>query len=282
MTILIIENDAGISQLLKKKIEGCGYETTVVQTAGEAMSLLEDHSPYLMVLDYGLPDMNGKELIKELKKRVRPMPDFIVSTGLGDERIAAEMMKLGARDYVVKDTNFLNKLPGVIRRVDNKIKNENKLKLAEEALRESEIKYRQVVENATEGIFVIQDDSYCYVNQRGAEIFNTTRERILSGKIYEFVHPDDRMACDNRVSARKQGETTEELLVHRIFDVSGNEKWVEVRGISIIWEGRHASMCFVIDITERKRAEQEKAQIEEQYRQAQKVEAIGKLYSRRP
>jgi len=256
MTILIIEDDTGIYELLKEKLEEHGYETAGVISAAEALAWLEDHSPHLMVLDYHLPDMNGKELIEELKKKKQPLPDFIVATGQGDERIAVDMMKLGARDYIIKDAYFLDLLPEVVRRVDKEIENENKLKQVEEALRESEVKYRQVVENATEGIFVIQDDSYCYVNQRVAEIFNTTRERILSGELYEFVHPDDRMACANRVSLRKQGETTEELLVHRIIDALGNEKWVEVRGVSIIWEGRHASMCFLIDITERKRAEE--------------------------
>ncbi|MDM8542752.1 PAS domain S-box protein [Desulfococcaceae bacterium HSG9] len=130
-------------------------------------------------------------------------------------------------------------------------------KRAEEALRESEMKYRQVVENATEGIFVIQDNAYCYVNRRGAELFETTREKVLSWELYEFVHPDDRRTCADRVSLRKQGGTTDEILVHRIIDSSKNVKWVEARGVSIIWEGRKASMCFVIDITERKRAEEQ-------------------------
>jgi PAS domain S-box-containing protein len=164
---------------------------------------------------------------------------------------------------VLDNTGQLLCLDGVIVDITNR-------KQAEEALRESEVKYRQVVENATEGIFVIQDNAYCYVNQRGAEIFNTSREKILSGDLYEFVHPDDRKACADRVFHRKQGETTGELLVHRIIDDSGNEKWVEVRGVSILWEGRHASICFVIDITARKK-------METRLRQAQKMEAIGTL-----
>jgi PAS domain S-box-containing protein len=265
MTILIIEDDAGISELLKDKFEECGYKTACAQSAGEALAWLEVHSPYLMVLDYGLPDMNAKELIGELKQRERPLPDFIVSTGQGDERIAVDMMKLGARDYIVKDAHFLEMLSEVVRRVSKEIENENKLKRAEEALRESEVKYRQVVENATEGIFVIQDESYCYVNPRGAEIFNTTRERILSGKLYEFVHPEDRMACANQVSLRKKGKTASDLLVHRIIDTIGNEKWVEVRGVSILWEGKHASMCFVIDITKRKQVEDSLRESEEKF-----------------
>ncbi len=255
-TILIIEDDAGVSELLKERLNDAGYEVVTAESAVEAQTYLETHTPDLMLVDYGLPDVNGKEFIETLKKQQRRLPDFIVSTGLGDERIAVRMMKLGARDYVVKDGEFLDRIPEVVGRVHKEIENENKLKQAREALRKSVMKYRQVVENATEGIVIIQDNAYCYVNQRAAEIFSTTREDILSRELYAFVHPDDKAECARRVSLRKQGEETDELLVHRIIDAKGNVKWVEVRGVSIIWEGRHASMCFVIDITERKQAQE--------------------------
>ncbi len=255
-TILIIEDDAGVSELLQERLQDAGYEVATAVSAVDAQTYLETHTPHLMLVDYGLPDVNGKEFIETLKKDRRRLPDFIVSTGLGDERIAVRMMKLGARDYVVKDGEFLDRIPEVVGRVHKEIENENKLKQAREALRKSEMKYRQVVENATEGIFIIQDDAYCYVNQRGAEIFNTTRDQLLASELYAFVHPEDKAKCARRVSLRKQGVDTEELLVHRIIDAEGNLKWVEVRGVSILWEGRHATMCFVIDITERKQAEE--------------------------
>jgi len=150
------------------------------------------------------------------------------------------------------------------------VKDVSERRSAKERLRRSEEKYRQVVENATEGIFVIQDDAYCYVNPRAAEIFNTTRERILSGELFAFVHPDDRAACAERIKRRKKGDETDELLVHRIIDGNGREKWVEARGVGIQWQGRHASMCFVTDITQRKATEA-------QLRNLQKMESIGTL-----
>jgi len=128
-SLIIIEDDAGIAELLIELLENSGYEIFSVQTANEALKYLESQpAPDLMLLDYGLPDMNGEEFIKAIKKKGHPLPPFIVATGREDERVAISMMKLGARDYIVKDINFLNILPQIVRRVDKEISNEKKFK----------------------------------------------------------------------------------------------------------------------------------------------------------
>ncbi len=62
MLILIIEDDAGITELLQEKLRERGYKTDSVQSAGAALAYLEAHSPDLMVLDFSLPDMDGDAL----------------------------------------------------------------------------------------------------------------------------------------------------------------------------------------------------------------------------
>ncbi len=128
--ILIIEDDAGLSELLAERIEDIGYKTVCVFSAYDAIDWLTKNTPFLMTLDYNLPDLNDEELIHELKKRKLHIPHFIVSTGQGDERVAVEMMKLGAKDYIIKDRNLLDMIILVIRKVDREIENESKLKLA--------------------------------------------------------------------------------------------------------------------------------------------------------
>ncbi len=130
-TILIIEDDAGLIELLKEIFKEHGYEASGVQSAAEAINYLEQRSPSLMVLDYGLPDMNGQEFIGQLQRRDLKAPPFIVLTGQGDERIAVNMMKLGARDYMVKDVHFLEILVEMIGRVEKELENEKKLKQAQ-------------------------------------------------------------------------------------------------------------------------------------------------------
>ncbi len=154
MTILIIEDDVGINELLQAGLEANGYCAACITNAKDALSYLEDHSPYLMILDYSLPDMNGSQFLDSLKAMGKPVPPFIVSTGHGNENIAVNMMKLGARDYVVKDSSFLDLLPEVVKKVDKQIENETKRKQAEAALQASEEKYRNLFES-------LYDVHYC-------------------------------------------------------------------------------------------------------------------------
>lgn len=195
MTILIIEDDAGISELLKEKLEECGYETACVQSAGEALAWLEAHSSELMVLDYGLPDMNGNAFIEELKKKNNPLPDFIVATGRGDERIAVDMMKLGARDYIIKDTQFLDMLPKAIRRVDKEIENENKLKQMEKKLLESEQELSIIFHSAPVPMIVV-DKRWCVrkVNQATSTFSGNSKKDMQNsrcGETFNCAHALD-------------------------------------------------------------------------------------------
>lgn len=133
-TVLIIEDDAGLSELLSDIVESCGYQSFCVHLAKDAIDWLQTYVPFLMILDYSLPDMNAKELIAELGEKVQSLAPFIVSTGQGDERVAVDMMKLGAKDYIVKDSNFIELMPLVISRIGKEIENENKIKQAEKNL----------------------------------------------------------------------------------------------------------------------------------------------------
>jgi len=144
--ILIIEDDNGLIELLSEKISESGYLNNPVQNGRKAIEWLGNNSPFLIILDYSLPDMNGNEFIAELKTAGIPIPPFIVSTGQGDERIAVEMMKLGAKDYLIKDKHFLEMIPLVISRVSREIVNENRLRNAEQALIESNLEFKALNE----------------------------------------------------------------------------------------------------------------------------------------
>jgi len=144
-TILVIEDDRGINELISEKIEMTGYLLKSFFNGIDALEWLKKNSAFLIVLDYGLPDMNGNEFISKMKEISITDNPFIVSTGQGDERIAVEMMKLGARDYIIKDINFLELLPSVIDKVTKEIENEEKLFLAEMELKDSESKLKMLL-----------------------------------------------------------------------------------------------------------------------------------------
>ena len=121
MKILLIEDDAGIAVLITANLEEMGFSVTRAASGSETFAHLKKYTPDLMLLDYSLPDINGKELIETLIKQKTPPPPFIITTGQGDERIAVDMMKLGAMDYLVKDILFLEKLPDLVKRVVKEI-----------------------------------------------------------------------------------------------------------------------------------------------------------------
>ncbi len=123
-------------------------------------------------------------------------------------------------------------------------------------VRRSEENFRMVVENANEGVFVIQDGVYKFVNDYGARYFGYTSEEMLSMKTFEVVHPEDREMIASRVRRRLAGEKVDDIAEHRVAGAEGETKWVATWGVETTWEGRPASLAFIIDITERKRTDE--------------------------
>jgi PAS domain S-box-containing protein len=128
-------------------------------------------------------------------------------------------------------------------------------KQAEEALRASEEKYRILVENAGEAIFVAQDGMVKFANDRTAEIIGYTKETLAAQPFIDFIHPDDRTLVMDRHERRQQGAVIPTQYSFRIMNASGDTRWVELNVVAIEWEGRPASLNFLSDITERKQAE---------------------------
>ncbi len=153
--ILIADDDEGIYELLSSLLQELNYQGQWASTAAETRKILEEDPPFLVILDFSLPDMNALELLEDLSQSNIPIPPFILSTGQGDERIAVSMMKLGARDYVVKDSLFLERIPDILRRVCTELENEQKLVQTENALRSSEALILGLFEQAPISVHVV-------------------------------------------------------------------------------------------------------------------------------
>ena len=130
-------------------------------------------------------------------------------------------------------------------------------KRAEQALLESEEKYRLVVENANELIFVIQDGAIRFANARTAETLGYSDHELGSRPFLDFVHPDDRLMAAERYQKRFTAEPTAHAYSLRIIDARGNSWWGFLRMIAIDWKGKPATLVFATDITDLKRAQSE-------------------------
>ena len=134
---------------------------------------------------------------------------------------------------------------------------------AEEALRESEEKYRLVVENAMEAIFIAQDGRLKFVNQAATELFGYPERDFTSAPFTKFIHPEDSQLVLDRHVERLKGGKLPHVYPFRIVTEDGVVKWVELHAIIIPWQGNPATLNFLRDITERKRADEELRKSEE-------------------
>lgn len=179
-TILVVEDDLALLRLIEKRLQQCGFQTKGVGSGAAALSWLAENSPRLMLLDYSLPDMVGDDLLAQLESQGREVP-FVVATGHGSETVAVEMMKRGARDYLIKGTAFTNLLPAVIEKALARLDREERL--------------RETVEPPPPGaeatVFIVDDDPA--VRQHLETLLQSMRLRTESyASAREFLGKCDR------------------------------------------------------------------------------------------
>ena len=187
LPILVVEDDEALSKLTVKLLIDKGFNAKSVSRGTDAIDYVLNNPNTLMLLDQGLPDKTGKEVVEELHGRLEKV-FFIMMTGIGDEKFAVEMMKLGSRDYLVKGVNFADLLPEVVKKTIKQISIEKKLEEAEEALIESEEKYRCLFEYGSDMIFLVDPNSYRFldVNRNAARNLDYSRDELLR---YTFILP---------------------------------------------------------------------------------------------
>jgi len=138
--------------------------------------------------------------------------------------------------------------------------------LSEKTLKESEQKYRILIENAGEAVFVAQDGMLKFANTSTETIIGHPKETLTSKPFTEFIHPDDRMMVLDRHFKRMQGEDLPYRYAFRILTKSGETRWVELNSVLIEWEGRPATLIFLSDINDRVQMEEALRKSEEKFR----------------
>jgi PAS domain S-box-containing protein/putative nucleotidyltransferase with HDIG domain len=151
-------------------------------------------------------------------------------------------------------------------------------KRVEEALRESEKRYRLLVENAHEAILVIQDGAVKFVNSKTVASFGYSEAELLSIPVLELIHPEDRDAVIQRYLQKLDGDATPSLHSYRLMHGDGRTQWIEVSSVLIAWENRPATLNLIMDITDRKKTEEALRESEEKYRLIFEYSPLGHFY----
>jgi PAS domain S-box-containing protein len=140
-------------------------------------------------------------------------------------------------------------------------------KQAEESLRESENKYRLLIDTANESILVSQDGLIKFVNPMALRLFELDSEDDLVNKPFpDFTHPDDRDRVIENYRRRINEQSGFPRYTFRVVTKGGNVKWVEMNAVVIEWQGKSATLDLLTDITDRKLAEERLRKSEELYR----------------
>ena len=165
----------------------------------------------------------------------------------------------------IKD-QLVNELVGLRQRVAELELLATEHKQVEEVLRESEEKYRNLVERANDGIVIIQNKIIKYVNPRLTEMWGGTAEEITGTPFTDYIYPDELPKVIDRYKRRMEGETLTQIYETILLQKDGGKAYVELNADIITYQGKPADLVFVRNTTERKRAEKELMESEEKYR----------------
>ncbi|MBL7176127.1 MAG: response regulator [Desulfobacteraceae bacterium] len=278
MKILLAEDNADHRELISLALAGHdpAWQVEEVVSGEEALYRLAEGNAYdLVLLDYRLPKRDGLNVLEEFMQGV-VLPPVVMITGEGDEQVAVEAMKGGAYDYVVKSEGYLQRLPVVAHRAMEAHHLVVEHRRAEQALQESEEKYRSLVESTEDSIYLVDRDCrYLFMNGKYLSRFDVPLDEVIGRRYAEFhsedgtkefvENVDEVFETGKSLSYEYRSERDGGYFLRTLSPVKDQEG--KIRAITVVSK----------DITERKRAEEEKEKIQSQLLQAQKLEALGTL-----
>ncbi|MGB7548855.1 MAG: EAL domain-containing protein [Terracidiphilus sp.] len=249
LRILCAEDVPEDAELYLHTLRKAGYQIVadVVSTREEFVRKLESGSYDVILSDYRIPGWSGAEALEDLKQSAKDIP-FLLVTGTIGEEAAAEFLKQGAADYILKDRP--TRLPDAVRRaLEEKALREERAR-AEESLK----LFRLLIDQSNDMIQVVDMETMRLVdvNARACLSLGYTREELLSMSIRD-IDP----TIDETVRARVDGELLKSG--HAMFQglqrrKDGSTFPVEV-SLRYVRLDRNYIVCAVRDITERKQAE---------------------------
>jgi len=267
--ILLVEDNPGDAFLVKTLLEETGEQFGIEHRSdlASAMALLNDPSPDgqfdVVLLDLTLPDSSGVETIRRIRGCAHSAP-VVVLTGHKDEELAFEALQHGAEDYLTKEFPDGRTIRRSIRYAIERSR-------AEQALKESEERYRKLVELAPELISVLSGEEITYINQQGVAILHGNDSSELVGRSFmEMVHPDSREIMGEYIARYAGGYTGRADFVIMCRRGDGENVELEVSAIAFTHEGAPAMLMLAEDVTEKRK-------IERQLVQTSKLATLGEM-----
>jgi two-component system, cell cycle sensor histidine kinase and response regulator CckA len=275
LRVLIVEDSEDDMLLLLRELRRGGYTPDYlrVETAATMAAALEQRSWDIVIADYTLPGFSAPEALQVLQQKC-DLPFIIVSGTIGEETAVAAM-RAGAHDYLLKG-NLARLVPAVERELREAQERQKRL-VAEQALRESEERFRQLSENMTESVFWMADpqaQQMLYVSPAYERIWGSSSASLSTNFMewFEAIVPDDRERIQTRFFGQALlGNYDEE---YRITRPDGTVRWIRDRGFPMqnVAGVAYRVVGVAEDITSRKLTEAA-------LRRTERLDSLGTLAS---
>jgi len=264
-----VEDSELDAELLLRELRRGGYDVACERVENaEAMNAALDAQAWdLVVSDFTLPTFSAFAALAVVRERQLDVPFIIISGTIGEEA-AVEGMRGGAHDFIPK--HQLARLLPAIQRELREFRTREAHRLGAEALRESERRYRQIIETTNDGVWTLDASSATtFMNSRLHRMLGYAPGELDDVAALELVHPESRATFQKIVGRRETaGIGQAELQLQR---KDGTALWVLLDATPILEKGQyHGALAMMVDVSDRKL-------LEDQLRQSQKMEAIGSL-----
>jgi signal transduction histidine kinase/DNA-binding response OmpR family regulator len=278
LRILHLEDDPRDAELVQEALETIGMvcDITRVETRADFAASLERGGFDVILADYVLPSFDGMSALKAAQQRRPDVPFIFVSGTLGEE-VAVEALKIGATDYVRK--TLLSRIAPSVERALREARERIELSRAAAALRRSEAYLTEAQQlshtgsfgwNVSSGEIYWSDETYRMVGVDRS--IKPTFELV-----YDRVHPEDRAYVHQTLDRAFRGGTDVDF-EHRLLMPDGSVKYIRALAKAVHDElGNLEYIGAAMDLSEQKSAQVERERLEQRLRQAEKMEAIGRL-----
>jgi PAS domain S-box-containing protein len=284
LRILHLEDSVQDSELVAEILREAGLlcEITCARTR-EAFEKTLGGQPFDLILcDYGLPGYDGFAALKAVRTRDRNIPFILLSGSIGEEQ-AVESLKSGATDYLLK--NRMERLVPAVTRALREAQERAIRRKTEEALAKEREFIKAVLENIQSGIVACDaEGTLTLFNRATRELHGLPVEPIPAeqwAEHYGLFHPDGKTHLKKEelpLLRAFNGERVQDAEV-KLVSKDGLTRTVMCSGQAIFdaQGNKLGAVVAIHDVTERRKAEEETRMLENQLRQAQKLEAIGTL-----
>jgi two-component system, cell cycle sensor histidine kinase and response regulator CckA len=279
--VLIVEDSDTDAELAALELRRNGFDVAFerVDTAPALRAALEAGRRVLVLCDYELPGLDAQEALRIVRETAADLPFVILSGTIGEEAVA-DALKAGASDVVVKAN--LSRIGLVVDRVLLEAENRRIQREGAAALLESEARKTSILDSALDAVITIdQEGRIVDFNPAAEAIFGYTRVEAIQQKLLELIIPPSLRERHTEAFARHLATGESTIIGQRItltgMRADGSEFPVELSITRSELSARPFFTGYLRDLTETRRDEKERAELEAQLLQVQKLEAIGRL-----